>query len=161
LQIINNKDFQIELQVFERDIHNITLNQKIDFDCTIPESKKEKPYARIIQIGNRVDPQTKTFKVLAKPEKCYQRMRHGILVNALIHLNDQDLQVLPEQAIISRMGESDFIFLVQSDTIYQKKEVQTGLHDQGFVEIKTQELLGKTVVTKGANYIAAEMESEE
>lgn len=158
-EIINNNDFYIELDVFERDVHKIMVGQLLTYDCSIPESKDSIHIAEIISVGNYIDPVTKTFKVHAKPMAYQAGMRHGIYINAQIKLSNTSVNVLPDEAVISK-GEDNFIFIIESDSVFIKKPVQIGIQVDGFTEILDKDLFDKTIVLKGANYINAESESE-
>ena len=37
-ELINNNDFYLELNVFERDIHKIEIGQKVKYSCSVKES---------------------------------------------------------------------------------------------------------------------------
>lgn len=158
-EIINNDDFYIELDVFERDIHKITINQKLTYDCSIPESRDSIHTAEIVSVGNYIDPVTKTFKVHAKPLKFEPGMRHGIFINAQINLSEASVNVVPDEAVI-REGENTYIFTFENDSVFIKKLVQTGIQTDGFTEILNDDLSDKLIVLQGANYIKADSESE-
>jgi len=159
LEIINNEDFLIELNVFEKDIHKIQIGQLLYYDCSISGSKDSMHTAEIISIGNYVDPETKTFKVQAAPKENYNGMRHGIFVNAQINLSENKLKVLPDEAVFFDDGIS-YAYIAENDTVFYKQEVNTGISENGFTEIKNSELFEKTFIIKGANYIKAEFEKE-
>lgn len=158
-EIINNSESNIDLQVFERDIHKIAVGQKVTYECNIPESKDSVHWAEIVDIGNQVDEITKTFRVHAKPKACHTGMRHGIYVNAQILLSGREVPVVPEEALVQE-GDEYFLFVAKNDTLFEKHDVETGLREGGFVEIKNRDLAGKKIVIQGANYIIAEMGKE-
>lgn len=158
MEIINNKDFFIELEVFERDIHKISIDQLVTYACTIPESQMKEHDAKIISIGNIVDKENKTFKVQAVPQKCDIGMRHGIFLDARIHLNNHKAWTLPEEAVFKE-DDDYFIFTVQSDSVFNKQYVKTGIQENGYYEILNKDLLNSKIVIKGGNYIKAEIEN--
>lgn len=158
-EVIDNDDFIIELHVFERDIQNIGIGQNIIFNCSNPNSSNVEHTAQIISIGNIVDDATKTFKVTANPIQCTKEMRHGMFINAEILIDDHLVYVLPEAAIVQDGGS--FVFVEKSDNLFVKTPVETGLIDNGYVEIfNSNNFINKKIVVKGANYIKAEMEKE-
>jgi cobalt-zinc-cadmium efflux system membrane fusion protein len=158
-EIINNNDFFLELNVFERDVQRIHIGQKLSFNFSMSAGIDSMYVAEIVSVGNYIDPLSKTFTVHALPKKQIEGMRHGIFINAEIHMNDEKLLALPDEAIISE-GEKSFIFIVEDDTRYIRTEVQTGIRSDDYTQILNPELKDKTIVLKGANYINAEGEEE-
>lgn len=155
-ETVNNDKFHIVLQVFEWDIQKISIGQKVTYQCNIPESKHIEHKAKIINISNYIDENTKTFKVHAKPDKSLMGMRHGIFVNAQIHIKSDTLPVIPEEAVVIN-GQNKIVFIVQSDTIFTKFVVKTGINENGYIEIINGDNIDKKIVLSGANYIIAEM----
>jgi cobalt-zinc-cadmium efflux system membrane fusion protein len=158
-EIINNNDFFLELNVLKEMFKEYTLvkNSVLIFQCQ-PELTVCM-WLKLYQSGIILIPLSKTFTVHALPKKQIEGMRHGIFINAEIHMNDEKLLALPDEAIISE-GEKSFIFIVEDDTRYIRTEVQTGIRSDDYTQILNPELKDKTIVLKGANYINAEGEEE-
>lgn len=161
-EITNNDGFYIELQVFEKDINKIAIGQEVIFNCSNPESRLKTLKATIKAIGQRVDNTTKTFQVIAKPEKTMPGMRHGIFINAVIHTNEDSAYVLPAEALVQR-GEKYFAFIEEEPGTFKKIPVKTGIHSGDFVELRNVSPVMKTrkFVVSGANYIEAEINKED
>lgn len=156
LEIIGNNEFLLELQVFEKNIQNILVGQKVVFTCSNPKSTIIEHTAEIKYIGNLADENSKTFMVQAKPENCTKEMRHGLYVNAEIIQENKMAYVLPETAIIQE-GEEFFVF-VENNNNFIKTNIEVGQKDGDFVEIiDAKKIKTSTIVKKGANYIKAEM----
>ncbi len=159
LEIINNNDFLIELQVFERDIHKIEVGQNVSYECSMPESKGNAHFAEIVYVGNFVDDVSKTFKVQASPNECSLGMRHGIYVDAKISVTSNRVQALPESSVF-KDDDRTFVFTVHADTIFRRLFIETGIKENGFYEVLKPANFTETVVIKGGNYILAELEKE-
>lgn len=156
LEVIGNNEFLIELQVFEKDIQNIVAGQEVVFSCSNPKSSNVLHTAKIKYIGNLVDEATKTFMVQAEPQNCTTEMRHGMYVNADINLKSMNAYVLPEYAVIQE-GQQFYVF-IENNNNFVKTNIEIGQKDNGLVEIIDAERFAtSTFVTKGANYVNAEM----
>lgn len=158
-EMIGNNEFLLELQVFERDIQDISIGQTVVFTCSNSNSANITHSADIIYIGNFVDEATKTFKVQAKPRECSKEMRHGMYLNAEITLDNKPAFVLPETAIIQE-GESYFIF-PENNGVFSKAKIEIGRKDNGLVEIiNAEKFLDQNITTIGTNYVYAELNKE-
>lgn len=159
MEIIGNDEFQVVLDVFEKEIIKVNIGQDVVYECNIPECDTNLHIAKIYHVGNYIDDISKTFKVIAKPEKIYPGMRHGISLSARIQLSQLNQQALPEEAVLSE-GDDKYVFIAASDTSFIKQYVKTAKVVDDYVSIVTPDMKGKKIVIHGANYLKAELSDE-
>ena len=156
LQVLNRDKFHLELQVFEKDIHKIKLGQKVQFECSNPEAN-HKHEAIIRTIGYMADENAKTIKVHAVPMENYANLRHGMFLSADIQLKNDSVYALPVESVIKIDAES-YVFIESEPGFYKKELINKGVSKNNYVEITNYSILkNKKIVTKGANYILAEL----
>lgn len=160
LQILNRDKFHLELQVFEKDIHKIKLGQTVQFECSNPDAY-HKHVATIKTIGYMADKNAKTIKVHAVPLENYANLRHGMFLSADIQLKNDSVYALPAESIVEIDSQS-YIFIESEKGFYKKERINKGVAKNDFIEITNySDLKNKIIVTKGANYILAELLKQE
>ena len=80
-------------------------------------------------------------------------------MNAEVHLNRAKVMAIPEESIVKWEGKN-YVFTEQSASHYKMVPIETGIAENGFVELKT-DLKGASVVTKNAYTILMKMKNTE
>lgn len=167
-EIVNSEKLYLELTLFEKDADKAAAGQKIRFFIN---NETEQHDALIYQTGRSVNTD-KTYKVYATVTGACKNLLPGMYVNAIIEASASEVPSLPSEAIVS-FDDKDYIFLFDINkeengrqfTEYRMVEIQKGLTDGGFTEIRLPEGLDiKTVkvVVKGAyNLLSAKKNAGE
>lgn len=155
-RIVDTKKLRLVLNVFEKDVQQISLGQTVTFYD--PDRKTHTNSAIIRSVGRSIDSETKTIPCIAEIEGVEQLpFLEGMYAESKIVLNQREVQVLPDEAIISENDET-FVLVktVENDqTIeFKKVVVETGQSHEGMTEIKTSGL--SNVLVKGAYYYQTE-----
>ncbi len=155
-EIVNSDKLFLELTFFEKDASKVAQGQKVKFYIN---NESEEHEAVITQTGKSVL-QDRTFKVYATVSSTCKNLMPGMYVNARVSESDNNVKVLPTDAIVS-FDDKDYIFVFEKNkmeagkafTEYRMVEVNKGVSDSGFTEIilpadvKSESL---KVVLKGA-----------
>ncbi len=105
---------------------------------------------RLVHIGTRVDPQTRTLPIrfeLPNPEGVF---RAGQFAN--VYLETQRTQegvAVPESAIVLDNGRP-LVYVLLTGEAFQRREVELGIRDNGWVEVLAGVQAGERVATRGA-----------
>lgn len=156
-EIVNNQKLILEITVFEDDLDNISIGQKIRF--TLPNSSSKEQTAIIYQIGKSVN-DDKTIKVYASVDNENKELITGMYVNAFIETSDNSVTVLPDEAVQS-FDDKNYIFIYKEKkkegskniTLYEMIEVKKGISANGYTEVILPEgfnVKDSKVVFKGA-----------
>jgi RND family efflux transporter MFP subunit len=105
---------------------------------------------RLVNIGTRVDPQTRTVPIrfeLPNPQGVF---RAGLFANVYLETQrTQDGLTVPEQAIVLDNGRPLVYVMLEGET-FQRREVELGIRDNGWVEVLAGVQDGERVATRGA-----------
>lgn len=167
-EIVNTDKLFLELTLFEKDISQVSIGQKINFFIN---NEIEEHNAVITQTGRTVDAD-KAFKVYATVTNGCKNLMPGMYVNAIIEISGNKVSALPSDAVVS-FDDKDYIFIFDrnkeengdSFTEYKILEVHKGITNNGYTEIILPEnfdLKKARVVVKGAyNLLSAKKNAGE
>ena len=133
-------------QVYEEDVAKLKVGQTARISTlSYPELELT---GKVTFIGLELDAATRTLPVWVAVDNPEGKLRVGMFtrVNFLLAENP-DLLTVPKEAILEEGGEN-FVFVQTGDT-FKRADVQTGVTDDRFVEIKDGLVPGDTVVTAG------------
>ena len=99
-------------------------------------------------IGSRIDPVTRSVQVRAEIDNSEGKLRPGMLLTVGLVLNEREIIVVPEQAIIPSQGRQ-FVFVVDEENVVRRVEVELGRRRPGLAEIVSGVVPGQRVVTQG------------
>ncbi|WP_299699492.1 efflux RND transporter periplasmic adaptor subunit [uncultured Pontibacter sp.] len=160
-EIVDNSHLHLELSVFERDFNKMKEGQKVLF--TMPNVAGEPLEAEIFALGRAFEGDSRMVTVHAELENNKNsNLLPGMYVNAQILAGKQELPALPEESVVRYKGKH-YVFVKEGTTTFRMQEVETGVAEDGFTEVRPLKELPATaqVVTKGAYYVLAEkMKSE-
>ena len=165
MEIISSDHLHLELDVFEKDIANIRVGQKISY--SVPALGDTNYNGEVSVIGKEFDTKSKTIRVHGHLEGERPLFLKDLFINAKIWLNDNVVTAIPENAII-KDGESSFIYAakvteVADEIEFIKIRVVAGATNNGFTAIKPLDKipLEMKIVTKGAYYVYAQSKAGE
>ncbi len=165
MEIISDKHLHLELDVFEKDIANVKIGQKISY--TIPALGPKIYQGEVSVIGKEFDSKTKTVRVHGHIEGEKPLFIKDLFINAKIWINDDTVRSIPDQAII-KDGKNSFIYVAEYKKNAEKIKfipigVITGATNNGYTAVKVLEEIpsGMQIVTNGAYYVYAQSQAGE
>ena len=165
MEIISSEHLHLELDVFEKDIVNIKIGQKISY--TIPALGNTIYKGEVSVMGKEFDAKTKTVRIHGHLEGEKPLFLKDLFINAKIWLNDNTSTAIPEKAII-KDGDNSFVYVAENKKDATEIEFKTirvlpGATNNGFTAIKILEEIpkGMQIVTKGAYYVYAQSQAGE
>ncbi len=146
-ELVNPSDIHLALTVFEKDLDDIFIGQKlIAYNNREPEKKHE---CEVILIGKTLS-EDRNAEVHCHFEKYDELLIPGMFMNAEINLKSVNSDVLPDEAIVLFKGHQ-YVFVQDHSNHFELVEVTTGSNENGFTQIiDASNLVSKTVVLKGA-----------
>lgn len=156
-ELINPSDIHLALTVFEKDLHKISIGQKL---VAYTNGQPDKMHAcEIIFIGKDLSPEGSTV-VHCHFENYDKILAPGMYMNAVIELNSNAASVLPEEAIV-RFENKHFAFLAKGETEFELKEIKIGNTENGFTEIVSDSpMADQLFVTAGAYNLLMKMKNK-
>lgn len=146
-ELINPNDIYLSLSVFEKDIHQLAVGQTIFAFSNMQPDKKY--VGQIYLIAPNLSNQGAS-EVLVRFEKYDKTLLPGMFMNAEIELAGNNVNALPEAAIVRYEGKQ-YVFIENNNYHYQMQEVEVGSTENGFTEVILPEnVQQKTFVINGA-----------
>lgn len=158
-ELVDPSDIHIKLTVFEKDIDKIYTGQK--FKAFTHKDHKEYN-CQIVFLGKELSKE-RGMEVHCHCQNIDKTVIPGEYVTAEIPVKNELLAtVLPDEAIVRFEGK-EYIFIEKDKQKYEMTAIETGLHHEGFTEIKSSTALKENsyVVIKGAYYLLMKLKNTE
>jgi cobalt-zinc-cadmium efflux system membrane fusion protein len=155
-ELVNPADIHLALTIFEKDLDDIFIGQKlIAYNNRNPEKKH---ICEIILVGKNLTAD-RNAEVHCHFEKYDETLIPGMFMNAEINLKSIDTDVLPDDAIVSFEGHQ-YVFAQDKTNQFTLTEVETGSNESGFTQIlNASQISGKSIVVKGAYTLLMQMKN--
>ncbi|MDR2145793.1 MAG: efflux RND transporter periplasmic adaptor subunit [Tannerella sp.] len=148
IEMVDTRQLQLYLPVFEKDIVSIRTGQKVVF--SLPESSDQSFEATVTIVGKAIDRTDRTAIVQALPhENIQSTLLTGMYINAGIVIASKTVWALPMDAIIAEEGEYYVLLLQSSDDneyVFRKTKVQTGDRNGDIMEFIPDEAVTSSSV---------------
>jgi len=168
-EIVNNDKIHADLMVYEKDMANVKIGQKIFFTTSSQPGKEVE--AEIYAISPVFEVNPKSMHVHAKILTKNTGLLPGMYIKGKIIADNIETQVLPEKAIVQENGKTYIFVKIEGEDVgheegklrFEFTEVITGISSGGFIEIKLLKTLPdkSRIAGNGAYYLLAEMSKGE
>lgn len=144
----------IEAKVSESDLGKLVEASAADFTLTSHPGRRFSILGdsggALIDVGKVIDPASRTFKVLYQRPNKDSLLRIGMSADVAIETaHAEAVLAVPESAIVDEDGRPTAYVQLDGEH-YQKRDVELGLRDAGFVEVRRGIEPGERVVVRGA-----------
>ena len=152
LEIVDTNHLHLELAIFEKDILNVKVGQKINFK--VPEATKEVFNAEVHLVGKSIEGNDRTINVHGHLEdNIKQKVLTGMFVEAAIVTNSKKGLAIPTEALLTE-NNKNFVLVLDNDKnqySFKKVAVSLGEKSEKFIEIIPNNLINSTskILTKG------------
>ena len=158
-KIINTSSVWIDGQLYEKDANRISENSDVYFtSSTYPE---EKFNAKITYVGKVIDESTRTITVRAELNNPAGKLKPQMFGE--LHISsgkNSKALVVPTESVV-KIDNNDFVFVLENDSVFQKRAVQLGSAQNEMIEIVNGVKEGERVVIKGSFYLKSEIMKNE
>ena len=157
-RIINTSSLFADGQIYENELGRI--NGKPDITITTLSDPDNQFKGKIIYISDILDKETRTFKVRATVSNPDKKLKPEMFAQMHIPTSKPaKALIVPAEAVVKEGNES-YVFIVVSDTSFEKRDVVTGGTQGENIEIKSGVKKGEKLVTKGTFMLKSEMKKE-
>jgi membrane fusion protein, heavy metal efflux system len=126
-EVVDNSQMHLDLNVYEKDLGNISVGQTIDFILTNQGNKSIK--ATIFGINKSFSNESKTVAVHGKINvNDAKGLISGMYVSANININNSTVPALPKDAIV-KDGEKYYVFIQEEHHEEPKKQTVEKEHN--------------------------------
>lgn len=157
-ELINPDDIHLNIQIFQRDIPNLAIGQKvITYTNEHPEVKYK---ADIILIGRGLN-ENKAVDVHCHFEKPDHDLIPGMFMNVEIESSIKKTWVVKESSVL-QFENANYLVIAKNDSTFELLKVKTGIKEKSDIEIidASEELKNAKVVGKGAYKILMAMKNK-
>ncbi len=108
---------------------------------------------RLVNIGTVIEPETRTVSVVFELPNPDGLFRVGMFADVYLQTRvATEAVAIPENAVLMDNGRPICFVLIDGET-FQRRELELGVRDNGFFEVKAGVVIDERVVTKGAYLI--------
>ena len=147
-ELVNPTDLHLALKVFEKDVHDIQIGQKIKaYMANNPEKIFE---AEVILVSKNLDA-NRTAMIHCHFEKPEHELLPGMFLNAEIEVITNTAILVPEEAVV-RSGDREYIFIEKGNHHFELTPIKAGNSSNSKVEISSDKvnLLEQNIITNNA-----------
>ncbi len=158
-EIVNPNDIHLRLAVFEKDVQQLVIGQKvIAYTANNPDKKYE---CEIILIGRDVS-SDRSIDVHCHFKMYDKNLVPGMYIIAEVEVQNKQALVVPDDAIV-RYENKSYVFAAINNGQYEMMPVQIGSSENGYTQISTAdtELMSKNIVIKNAYTLLMKMKNTE
>ncbi len=153
-RIVNLDHVWIEADISEFDLVDLAENPGATMSLPAYPGRSfdilDSGSGRLVNIGTIVDPDTRTLCVVYEMPNPDGLFRVGMFANVYLETRTAtDVVALPEKAIVRDNGRPTAYVLIDGEN-FQRRDLELGVRDNGWVEVKRGVNAGERVVTKGA-----------
>ena len=106
--------------------------------------------AKFIYFNNRIDPKTRCASLLFEINNVPSQLNAGALYAAKVYTGKVvETLAIPKSAIINDNGQH-VVYIQVGGESFERRNVQTGLSDSGYIEVRSGVSEGEHIVSKGA-----------
>ena len=146
-ELINPADGVLKLKVFEKDLIQLNVGQKV---IAYTNSEPDKKYECEVYLVSRDIAEDRTAEVHCRFIEAQPNLLPGMYLNAEIDLNSRTVIAVPDQATVSYEGRS-YLFVQKGPAVFEMIEVSLGQQEEGWVElINAEAFSGRDVVVEGS-----------
>ncbi len=155
-ELVNPKDIHLALNVFEKDVNQLSVGQRvITYTTAHPEMKYE---AEIILISKNLN-EDRMANVHCHFEKFDASLLPGMFMNAEVQVNNQTALTVTEQAVVKWQNKY-YVFTDQGHNTFRMVPVTTGNQNNRQQQISGQSITANTkLVTQNAYALLMKMKN--
>ncbi|MFZ4544993.1 MAG: efflux RND transporter periplasmic adaptor subunit [Saprospiraceae bacterium] len=146
-ELVDPSDIHLNLKVFEKDITQLAIGQRM---LAYTNSNPDKKYkCEIILISKDIS-DDRTAEVHCHFDVFDKNLLPGMYMNAEVELKNKESLCVPEQSVVQYQGKS-YIFIAKDKSTFEMTEIQTGLKENGWIEVlQSEKMKDERIASEGA-----------
>ena len=140
---------EVEFHLAERDSSRVSVGDTVEVRVA-PYPDEVFP-ARVHVVSPRIDPATRTLRVLARLENRERRLRPGLFARVEVGVSVRErVPMIPEQAVLQR-SDGSVAFVVRDGNRAERRNVRLGVFRDGLAEVVSGVAVGEQVIVRGSS----------
>lgn len=158
-ELVNPDDIHAAITVFEKDLTSFKAGMKGKVALT---DKPEEFYdVEVLLVTKNID-ESRAGLIHCHFENPKHDLLPGMFLTGIFEMNGKAATVVPEEAIVRYMGK-EYVFIEKNEKKFMLTEVQTGVKENGMVELKdiqNIDWMQTKIVTKGAYAVLGKLKNK-
>lgn len=154
-ELINPEDIHAALTVFEKDLGKIRPKQKVM--VTFVDDPSTQYECEVLLVTKNVD-DNRSALVHCHFEKQPKQLLPGMFLTANIRVSEAQVTAVPEEAVV-RYRNDQFVLQETAAGTFQLTGVETGIRDNGWVELTGHGLEGRKIIIKNPYPVMAKLKN--
>lgn len=156
-RIVDTEHLHAEAQVFEKDIPQLKIGQKVFLRLSNETTERE---ATVYLIGKEITPE-RTVRVHCHLEKEDAALIPGLFFSARIETSQIQVSTVPSDGIVLFQNKS-YVFVQTQPLQFEMVEIEKGVSEGGFTQVTlTEALKEKQIVLKEAYHLVSILRNSE
>ena len=156
-RIVNTEQVWVEASISEFDLSELLENPGATMELPSYPGRRfdilGSAGGRLVNIGTVIEPETRTVPIVFELPNPDGLFRVGMFADVYLQTRvATDAVAIPESAVLMDNGRPICFVLIDGET-FQRRELELGVRDNGFFEVKGGVVSDERVVTKGAYLI--------
>ena len=156
-RIVNTEQVWVEASISEFDLSELLENPGATMELPSYPGRRfdilGSAGGRLVNIGTVIEPETRTVPIVFELPNPDGLFRVGMFADVYLQTRvATDAVAIPESAVLMDNGRPICFVLIDGET-FQRRELELGVRDNGFFEVKGGVVNEERVVTKGAYLI--------
>ena len=152
--VINLERLWLEAKVSEYDLERVVKAPAASFTlASYPKRRFDvlgDGGGKLIDVGSVVDPTNRTLPVRYEVPNAERLLKVGMFADVAIEtMRTEETVAIPESALVDEDGRP-VVYVLLDGEHFERRDVELGIRDSGFVEVKEGLKAGERVVTRGA-----------
>lgn len=128
VEIIDNSQMHVDMQVFEKDIPNIKVGQRVNFVVTNNPAKHYT--AKVFNIGSSFENDGKSIAIHSTIEGGKEGLIDGMNIVGTLDIDDSYVTAVPNEALVDAEGKT-YIFVLADSAAQAIHKTEDHIHKEG------------------------------
>ena len=138
---------EVEFHLAEKDSARVDVG--VEVTVRVAPYPDEEFLARVVVVSPTIDPRTRTLRLKGELPNPEGRLRPGLFARVSLGVDRRDhVLMVPEEAILYR-ADGAIVFRVVGTDVVERRNIQPGVHRDGWVEVSSGLSAGDRVVRRG------------
>lgn len=158
-ELVNPSDIHAAMTVFEKDIE--AFSNGVKGKVALADNPENKYDVAVVLVTKNIN-DNRTGLIHCHFENTNKSLLPGMFLTGNFQLTGKSVIVAPEDAVLRYSGKQ-YLFIAVSDSTFEMKEVETGGHEGGVIEIKQQkgvDWIHQKIVIKNAYALLSKLKNK-
>lgn len=158
-ELVDPSDIHAAMTVFEKDV--LSFNKGMKGKVFVTDHPNKQFSVEVILITRNIS-DSRTGMIHCHFQNPEHNLLPGMFLSGSFEVNNQNVIAVPEDAVLRYAGKQ-YVFIAKSATTFDLVEVETGISENGFIELKPKpgiNWLQQTLVTKNTYALLGKLKNK-